>query len=465
MSRYVELGSRNNISLIKHRLPRSTIIGSVMLCFYFCEIPFDRNLLHVEVEQVVVPLDSNRDTACAAVMAFLLRGVRNRAQSEVSSSSWLPLTKPMLTIVVLVQHPTVVGIPISAAFHQGQGTIPWQTALPGAATIGAQAQSMYNQCIGTPVASSNAANNTLPYATLRRDSQLEGTSSNQFLRAMPNVPEGGTFSSQGGVGAAIGEGDGDLGREMSVARDTSGSCRTPCRDTTPDEGRAPAKSLGRPASHRTCSACTTTAAGTLRELSNSATPQTPMNHASDTTVLCSPNSSKSSPPYTSSQRKQLRVEEKSYLQEVKKSIAEGRVPQVRLQQHHNGDIVQYKAQFLNALKLAALAIVPNAFIDIKNPSTMQEIMNEVRRQFIIEKPLPEGMVAGFLQRLYKRNRAVYHAHWTLHGDQSKPDDCATAAWLELVDYWKSMEGSNECERNKANASARKKTTVRPTELK
>ena len=358
MSRYVELGSRNNISLIKHRLPRSTIIGSVMLCFYFCEIPFDRNLLHVEVEQVVVPLDSNRDTACAAVMAFLLRGVRNRAQSEVSSSSWLPLTKPMLTIVVLVQHPTVVGIPISAAFHQGQGTIPWQTALPGAATIGAQAQSMYSQCIGTPVASSNAANNTLPYATLRRDSQLEGTSSNQFLRAMPNLPEGGTFSSQDGVGAAIGEGDGDLGREMSVARDTSGSCRTPCRDTTPDVGRAPAKSLGRPASHRTCSARTTTAAGTLRELSNSATPQTPMNHASDTTVLCSPNSS-----------------------------------------------------------------------------------------------------------LYKRNRAVYHAHWTLHGDQSKPDDCATAAWLELVDYWKSMEGSNECERNKANASARKKTTVRPTELK
>ena len=127
--------------------------------------------------------------------------------------------------------------------------------------------------------------------------------------------------------------------------------------------------------------------------------------------------------------------------------------------------MQYKSQFLNALKLAALAIVPNAFIDIRNSSTMQEVMDEVRRQFIIDKPLPEGMVAEFLQRLYKRNRAVYHRHWSLHGDQSKPIDCASAAWWELVDYWKSKEGSNECERNKANASARKNAPVRSTELK
>ena len=172
-------------------------------------------------------------------------------------------------------------------------------------------------------------------------------------------------------------------------------------------------------------------------------------------ILLSTDSSKSSPPYTSSQRKQLRVEERSYLKEVKRSIAEGRVPQVRLQQNNSGDITQYKTQFLNALKLAALAIVPNADIDIKNPSTMQEIMKEVRRQFIIEKPLPEGMVEGFLQRLYKRNRAMYHRHWSLHGDERKPDDCSLAAWSQLVDYWKSREGNKECERNKANASAKK----------
>ena len=184
-----------------------------------------------------------------------------------------------------------------------------------------------------------------------------------------------------------------------------------------------------------------------------------MAHTSNSPILLSSNSSKSSPPYTLSQRKQLRVEEKLYLKEVKRSIAEGKVPQVRLQQNNSGNIVQYKAQFLNALKLAALAIVPNADIDTKNPSTMQEIMKEVRRQFTIEKPLPDGMVEGFLQRLYKRNRAVYHRHWILHGDERKPDDCSLAAWSQLVDYWKSKEGNRECERNKTNASSKKKAHV------
>ena len=185
-----------------------------------------------------------------------------------------------------------------------------------------------------------------------------------------------------------------------------------------------------------------------------------MTYTNNSPMLLSTNCSKSSPPYTSSQRKQLRVEEKCYLKEVKRSIAEGRVPQVRLQQDNSGNIVQYKAQFLNALKLPALAIVPYVDIDLKNPSTMQEIMEEVKRQFILEKPLPEGMVEGFLQRLYKRNRAVYHRHWILHGDHSKHDDCASTTWLKLVDYWKSTEGSKECERNKANASLKKGTSVR-----
>ena len=89
-----------------------------------------------------------------------------------------------------------------------------------------------------------------------------------------------------------------------------------------------------------------------------------MIHTSNSPILLSSNSSKSSPPYTLSQRKQLRIEKNSYLKEVKRSIAKGRVPQVRLQQNNNGDIGQYKAQFMNTLKLAALALVPNADIDI-----------------------------------------------------------------------------------------------------
>ena len=219
-------------------------------------------------------------------------------------------------------------------------------------------------------------------------------------------------------------------------------------------------SLTRRANQSSSSGRTSSGAGSSRGQHSSLKEPTPRIHHNNSPNLLRTNSSKSSPPYILSRRKKRRVEEKAYLKEVKRSIAEGRVPQVRLQQNNNGDIIQYKTQFLNALKLAALSHVPNADIDVKNQSTMQEIMAEVSRQFIIDKPLPEGFVAGFLQRLYKRNRAVYHRHWMVHGDQSKPDDCTPAAWLQLIDYWKSREGSKECERNKANASLKKGGAIR-----
>ena len=356
---------------------------------------------------------------------------------------------------------------------------------------------MYNPCFGTPIASTTAYNNQLAYPGHPRESQFEGPSSNHMLLPIHNLPQGAAYSPKPGymagkeyytsqqfhgpaqestqhrprtqcvpvedieghvvpgIVAPLGQGNCGVQRELLAGRDTSGGRGASCMEKDTETARP-----ARQSSHANGSAPTPSRGGASRQQHESTTEHIPGTETSNGPILLSANSSKSSPPYTSSQRKQLRVEEKSYLKEVKRSIAEGRVPQVRLQQNNTGDIVQYKSQFLNALKLAALAIVPHADIDIKNPSTMQEIMEEVKRQFIIEKPLPEGMVAGFLQRLYKRNRSVYHRHWTVHGDHSKPDDCPSAAWLQLVDYWKSTEGSKECKRNKANASAKKGAQVR-----
>jgi hypothetical protein len=258
-----------------------------------------------------------------------------------------------------------------------------------------------------------------------------------------------------GIVAPLGQGSSGVPRTLQSQRDASAGRGASVMENESGTGRHARHALnGIDSTH------TSSRGGDLRQQREPTTEQMPVTETSNGTILLSTNSSKSSLPYTLSQRKQSRVEERSYLKEVKRSIAEGRVPQVRLEQNNTGDIVQYKSQFLNALRLAALAIVPHADIDIKNPSTMQEIMEEVKRQFIIEKPLPEGLVAGFLQRLYKRNRAVYHRHWAMHGDHSKPDDCPLAAWLQLVDYWKSPEGSKECERNKANASSKKSAPVR-----
>ena len=306
---------------------------------------------------------------------------------------------------------------------------------------------MYSPCVGTPMAASNAFNNQLSYPNLQRESQFEGPSSNHMLVPVHNLPQGATYSPHPGyvqmpeyytsqqfhgsgqessqprprpqplpVDIAMGQamsatvapsiqGNSGVQREKQGGRDTSDGRAFFCAEKVPSTGKPT-----REAMHATESAHTSAGRKSIPNQNESVAEQTPMTYTSNSPMLLSTNSSKSSPPYTSSQRKQLRVEEKCYLKEVKKSIAEGRVPQVQLEQDNRGNIVRYKAQFLNALKLVALAIVPDADIDLKNPSTVQRIMEEVKRQFILEKPFPEGMVARYLQRLYKRNRAVYHRH-------------------------------------------------------
>jgi hypothetical protein len=399
----------------------------------------------------------------------------------------------------------IMGLPYARTYPQPRGTIPWQNSQPVFGNSGPASQSMYNSCMGTPVASSNQYNSQLTYPFHPRENQYEGSVGNHIFPAMHNLPNGAAFSSQSGYipgtefymsqpfqgsghqnpiprmqnqgtsyegvreqglngavpPAALGQGGAPV--FVQAARDVRG-VRGAASTDNQSVTVAPGTTLGRSAVLNTSSAQPRARGGTLRDQHNSMVEDLTPTQNNNNPPLLSSNSSKLSPPCTLSQRKQLRVEEKSYLKEVKRSIAEGRVPQVRLQQNSSGDIVQYKAQFLNALKLAALAIVPHADIDIKNHYTMQEIMKEVRRQFVIEKPLPEGMVAGYLQRLYKRNRAVYHRHWVGGGDESRPDDCPSAAWSQLVDYWKSKEGHKECERNKANASAKKCATVRISAL-
>ena len=393
------------------------------------------------------------------------------------------------------------GMPYQASYHQAQSTIPWPTAQPVFGQIGPPGQPMYSSCIGRPVASSNGYSNQFTYAAQPREGPHEGHTSGHMLAPVQNLTQSAMLHSQPGllasgefyapqplrasghentqlrprsnrghledseglgmraVGDPAGHGQGESYSELPVARERMGVRASPSAAPEDSIAATPTGTLGRRNKDPPSTACTPGGPGTLHDQHDSTMEQMQVAHTSSSPIMLRSNSSKSSPPYMLSQRKQLRVEEKSYLKEVKRSIAEGRVPQVRLQQNNSGDIVQYKAQFMNALKLAALAIVPNADIDTKNPSTMQEIMKEVRRQFIIEKALPEGMVEGYLQRLYKRNRAVYHRHWSVHGDDKKPDDCSLAAWSQLVDYWKSKEGNRECERNKSNASSKKKALV------
>ena len=255
-------------------------------------------------------------------------------------------------------------MPYPATFHQPQRTIPWQTTPPVFGNIGAQAQSMYNPCFGTPVAASTAYNNQMAYPAQPRESQFEGPGFNHMLLSTQNLPQGATYNPKPtymagkeyytsqqfngpgqeglqhrprtqclpaeetevhavpGVCAPMGQGNCGVQREIIAGRDVSGGRGASCVEKD--------MPTTRPARHTT-HAATSSRGRALHEQHESTTEQMPVTDTSNGTILLSTNSSKSSPPYTSSQRKQLRVQEKFYLKEVKRSIAEGRVPQVRLQ--------------------------------------------------------------------------------------------------------------------------------------
>jgi len=126
------------------------------------------------------------------------------------------------------------------------------------------------------------------------------------------------------------------------------------------------------------------------------------------------------------------------------AISDRRVLEVTLLQDENGNILGYKPQFMNALKLVANAIVQEAYINVNEEETMNEIMEDVKRQFKWSKPLLSGMVNGYLKSYFKRCRSQYYKFCIKHRDSKKLDDCIPSSWLQLIEYWKLLEGSKKC---------------------
>ena len=273
-------------------------------------------------------------------------------------------------------------MPCSSSCHQQQNTTHWQTAQPSTG----RPQLQYTPCIGTPVATPNAYTNQVSYPATPRDTQFDGSTSGHMLLPMQNRPQGPTFDSPhshmpgkeyytpGHIPSSTYDGHQPCNRSQCMTREAAegeaaggiiptmaqGICGSqrepyPSRDTSgghvesptvrgAENGRRAPSTPCREVVRPTASAHTSSPGGALRERRRSLKEPSPMVNTNNSPTLLSTTSSLSSPPSTLSQRKQLRVEEKTYLKEVKRSIAEGRVPQVRLQQNNNGDIVQYRTK-------------------------------------------------------------------------------------------------------------------------
>ena len=140
----------------------------------------------------------------------------------------------------------------------------------------------------------------------------------------------------------MGPGRYDATSEFLAVRDANMCCGDSSTNPGPEPAiQTPSTMVLRPR-HRPSSAHTPSGGGTLREHHEPQREHQPVLPTNNSSKLLHPNSSKSSPPYTLSQRKQLRVEGQSYLKEMKRSIAEDRVPQVHLHQNNSVHVIQYK---------------------------------------------------------------------------------------------------------------------------
>jgi hypothetical protein len=98
--------------------------------------------------------------------------------------------------------------------------------------------------------------------------------------------------------------------KVHVERDSNGGRKIASTYKLQETARAIPSIVVRRVVHSTSSNHTSPGGGTLREQHDTLKEQTPVTHTSNSTILLSTNSSKSSPPYTLSQRKQLIVEKK-----------------------------------------------------------------------------------------------------------------------------------------------------------
>jgi hypothetical protein len=259
----------------------------------------------------------------------------------------------------------VFGMPYPASYHQTQSSIPWPNAQPVFGQIGPPGQSMYNPFIGTPLSSSSAYNNQNPYTAQPREGPYEGPNSNHVLAPLHNLPQGQILHSQPvhlaggefyasqqfrgsphentqlrpltncmpledsegqamrGVGPPNRPAQGGVQREQPIPNTYKGVRGTPCADKAAEIADVATSTLGRRAFNPLSIAHTTSGIGTVHEAHDSTMEQMQVAHTSNSPILLSSNSSKSSPPYTLSQRKQLRVEEKVVFKRGEKVYSRG----------------------------------------------------------------------------------------------------------------------------------------------
>ena len=123
----------------------------------------------------------------------------------------------------------------------------------------------------------------------------------------------------------------------------------------------------------------------------------------------------------------------AYTKEVKQALADGRPPEIKVSDQHT---------HLKARWHAAAKEVAYKFLDMRKEGwksytifEKSRVHREIGEILKSDPPLDPKMVDKYLAGHLRSARAVWKAHWLLHGDDNRHPNCPEEAWEKLIRWW------------------------------
>ena len=140
----------------------------------------------------------------------------------------------------------------------------------------------------------------------------------------------------------------------------------------------------------------------------------------------------------------------SYSKEVKDSLAEGRQPTLSVRE----DQANLKARWHSAAKECAYKLLDLSKEGWKDYTHFEKetVHREVNRQYKFDPPLEPRVVFKYLAGHLRSSRAVWKAHWQIHGDENRHPNCPEVAWEQLIKWW----ATDACREESAEMASRRK---------
>lgn len=139
----------------------------------------------------------------------------------------------------------------------------------------------------------------------------------------------------------------------------------------------------------------------------------------------------------------------AFAKEAKESLAGGRPPVINVSENHT----HLKARWHSAAKEAAYKILDMRKEGWKSytHNEKEKVHREMKLLYKVEPPIDPRQVDKYLAGHLRSARAVWKAHWLIHGDDGRHPNAPTDAWEVLCEWWK----TDSCKEVSAEMASRR----------